>query len=69
MNPLFEMMQRNNPMSQFTARLNELKSQGGDPNQMIQQMLDSGRVTQAQYNSAIQQAQRIMQMLPPSAHR
>lgn len=31
--------------------LNELKSQVSDPNQAIQQMLNSGRISQAQYNA------------------
>ena len=41
-----------NPM-QFMQQLNQLKSKGGDPNQMIQQMLNSGRVSQAQYDAAV----------------
>lgn len=57
-----------NPM-EFMQRLNQLKSQGGDPNQMIQQMLNSGRVTQAQYDQAVKMAQQIQGMLTPSAHR
>ena len=50
-----------NPM-QFMQRLQQLKSQGGDPNQMIQQMMNSGRVTQAQYDAAVKQAQQIQKM-------
>lgn len=57
-----------NPM-QFMQQLNQLKSRGGDPNQMIQEMLNSGRVTQAQYDAAVKRAQQIQQMLSPSAHR
>ena len=53
----------------FIKQLNELKSKGGDPNQMIQQMLNNGKITQAQYNMAVQRAQQIMQMLPTSARR
>lgn len=45
-------------------QLNQLKQTfKGDPNQQIQQMLNSGRVTQQQYNAAVQQAQQIMRML------
>ena len=47
----------------FLKSLNELKSRGGDPNQMIQQMLNSGKITQNQYNAAVQRAQQIMRML------
>ena len=50
-------------------RVNQLKSQGGDPNQMIQQMMNSGKVTQAQYDQAVRQAQQIMQMLTPGGRR
>ena len=53
----------------FMKSLNELKSQVSDPNQAIQQMLNSGKITQAQYNAAAQRAQMIMRMLTPSARR
>jgi hypothetical protein len=56
-------------MNSFMQALNKLKSQGGDPNQMIQDMLNSGRITQADYNNAVRQAQQIQQMFTPSAHR
>ena len=57
-----------NPM-QFMNQLNQLKSKGGDPNQMIQQMLNSGRVSQAQYDNAVKMAQQIQSMLAPGGHR
>ena len=57
-----------NPM-QFMQQLYQLKSKGGDPNQMIQQMLNSGRVSQGQYDQAVKMAQQIQQMLTPSGHR
>ena len=57
-----------NPM-EFMQRVNQLKSQGGDPNQMIRQMMNSGKVTQAQYDAAVRQAQQIMQMLTPGGRR
>jgi hypothetical protein len=49
--------------------MNRLKSQGGDPDQMIQQMLNNGRVTQAQVNAATQKARQLIQMFTPGAHR
>ena len=57
-----------NPM-QFMQQLNQLKSRGGDPNQMIQEMLNSGRVTQAQYDAAVKRAQQIQQMFSPNGRR
>lgn len=54
-NPLFQQYGFN--QNDFLQNLQRLKGQGGDPNQMIQNMLNSGRVTQAQYNNAVQKAQ------------
>lgn len=36
----------------------------GDPRMRIQQMLNSGQVSQNQYNQAVQMAQQIQSMLP-----
>lgn len=41
----------------------------GDPRMQIQQMLNSGQITQSQYNQAVQMAQQIQQMLASSVHR
>ena len=57
-----------NPM-QFMQQLNQLKSRGGDPNQMIQQLMNSGKVSQSQYDAAAKMAQQIQQMLAPNARR
>ena len=67
---LFKQMNQGafNP-NQFMSSLNELKSKGGDPNQMIQQLLNSGRITQTQLNMAVNRAQQIMRMLPTSGRR
>ena len=64
-----DLFRQMNSGNDFMQALNQLKSQGGDPNAMIQQMLRSGRVTQAQVNAAMQRAQNIMQMLPTSVRR
>ena len=53
----------------FVKSLNELKNQVNDPNRAIQQMLSSGRISQAQYNAAAQKAQQIMRMLTPNGRR
>lgn len=67
---LFNQMNNNgfNP-NQFINELNRLKQQGGDPNQMIQGLLNSGRVTQSQVNAAMSKAQQIMSMLPLGVRR
>ena len=61
MNPLYQQFGFN--QNDFLGQLNKLKAKGGDPNQMIQEMLNSGKITQQQYNSAVQRARQIMTML------
>ena len=55
----------NNPMmfNQLLQRIKQLKSQmGGDPNQQIQQLLNSGKITQADYDRAVQRANELKKM-------
>ena len=55
------MMQNN--MTSLLQRFQQFqRTFQGDPRQQIQQMLNSGRITQAQYNQAVQQAQQMMRM-------
>ena len=62
MNPLYQQMQsqQNNSLLQ---RFQQFR-QGfqGDPQQMIQQMMNSGRIDQNQYNKAVQMAQQFQRM-------
>ena len=59
MNPLFNMM--NNPMlQQFNQFKNNFK---GDPRQQVQNMLNSGQLTQEQYNKAVQTANMLSSIL------
>lgn len=61
-NPLFNSTPNN--MNGFFQRLNQLKQTfKGDPRQQIQNMLNSGQVTQEQYNRAVQMAQNIQKMM------
>lgn len=50
---------QNGSQMDFISALAQLKSKGGDPNQMIQQLLSSGKVTQEQYNAAVAKAQQL----------
>lgn len=43
-------------------QINQLKQQYSNPQDAIQQLMNSGRVTQEQYNKAVQQAQEIQKM-------
>ena len=58
-NPLF-MGQQNNIMQRFQQFQQMFR---GDPRQQIQQMLNSGKVSQAQYNQAVQMAQQLQRMM------
>lgn len=68
MNDLFKMLGGNMPpiVQQFIQFRNNFQ---GDPQAQVQKLLNSGRVSQEQYNRAVQMAQQLQQMLPPSAHR
>ena len=60
-NPLYEQMNRsgNDIMAKFT----EFKRNfSGDPRQIVQQMLNNGRISQTQLNSAIQRANQMAHM-------
>ena len=60
MNPLFGMMNQGNIIQRFQQFQ---KMFTGDPRQQVQQMLNSGRVNQTQYNQAVQMAQQLQRML------
>ena len=61
MNNLFNMM--GNPMQMIMQRFNQFRQTfQGDPQQQVQQMLNSGRISQEQYNQAVQTAYQIMRM-------
>lgn len=58
-NPIFEQMNTNGSNA-IMQRVQQLKQQmGGDPNQHIQNLLNSGKVSQEQYNRAVQMANRM----------
>lgn len=62
-NPLFGMMQNqmpNNILQRFQQFQQMFK---GDPRQQIQQMLNSGKISQGQYNQAVQMAQQFQRMM------
>lgn len=66
MNPLFRQLNQgqNNSGNDIVSRFNQFRqSFKGNPQEQIQQMLNSGRVTQDQYNRAVQQAQQLAKML------
>ena len=60
-NPLFNMMGGQNGILQRFQQFQQMFR--GDPRQQIQQMLNSGKVSQAQYNQAVQMAQQLQRMM------
>ena len=63
MNQLFQMMGNNSPYGNFMKQFNEFKkSFTGNPQQQVQQMLNSGKISQAQYDQAVQKANAIKSM-------
>lgn len=67
-NPLFDMMGGGMPpiVQQF---LQFKQSFRGDPQQQVQQLLNSGRISQTQYDQAVQQAKALQQMLTLSGRK
>ena len=64
MNPLFGMMQQQNPVNGLLQRFQQFQQMfKGDPKQQVQQLLNSGKVTQSQYNNAVQMAQQLQRMI------
>lgn len=60
MNPLFQQMQGNSLMERFKQFQQMFR---GNPQQQVQQLLNSGRISQSQYNQAVQMANQLSQML------
>lgn len=64
MNPLFQMMNPSATNNALVQRFRQFQQTfRGDPRQQVQQLLDSGKVSQAQYNQAVQMANQLQQML------
>lgn len=63
-NPLFNQMQPQNQFAQMMQRFQQFRQTfQGDPRQQVQQLLNSGKVTQQQYDRAVQMAQQFQRMM------
>ncbi len=61
MNPLYQQMKPDNGMLQrFLQFKNTFR---GNPQEQVQQVLNSGRVSQAQYDNAVRMANQLKQMM------
>lgn len=66
-NPLYNVLGGNaqqNRLNGLARQIEALKRQfGGDPREQIQRMLNSGQITQVQYDNAVRMANQLSQML------
>ena len=64
MNPLYQQMMPQMPQNNMLQRFMQFRQQfQGDPRQQVQQMLNSGRISQAQYDQAVQMANQLMNIM------
>ena len=63
-NPLFNQLNGQPPMNPMVKQIMDFKRTfSGNPQQMVQQMLNSGRISQAQMNQLSQQADMIYKQM------
>lgn len=63
-NPLFGMLSGQMQMNPMLQKFNQFRQMfKGNPQQQVQQMLNSGKISQAQYNQAVQMANQVAQMM------
>ena len=63
MNPLYNEMRTNTVPDNFMSRFQQFRQNfKGNPQEQVQQMLNSGKVSQEQYNRAVQLAQQFQRM-------
>lgn len=66
-NPIFQQMASQMPqngMNGLIQRFQQFRQQfQGDPRQQVQQLLNSGKISQQQYNNAVQMAQQFQRMM------
>lgn len=64
MNPLYQQMGPQMPQNNMIQRFMQFRQQfRGNPQEQVQQLLNSGRITQAQYDQAVQMANQFRNML------
>lgn len=62
-NPLYNQYQQQNPMNGFIQKFNQFRqSFSGNPQEQIQKMMNTGKISQQDYNNAYQMAQQMMRM-------
>ena len=63
MNPLYNEMRTNTIPDNFMSKFQQFRQNfKGNPQEQVQQLLNSGKVSQEQYNRAVQIAQQFQRM-------
>ena len=63
-NPLYNAMKQNNPLEQLAQQAREFQKQfKGNPREEVQKLLNSGELSQADFNKYSQIAQQVVQMM------
>lgn len=63
MNPLYNEMRTNTIPDNFLSKFQQFRQNfKGNPQEQVQQLLNSGKVSQEQYNRAVQMAQQFQRM-------
>lgn len=63
-NPLFNLLGNNMPMPDFIKQFNQFKNTfNGDPKQQVQNLLNSGKMSQDQFNRLSQMANEIQKSM------
>ena len=61
-NPLYNMI--GNPTNNFLSQFQQFRQTfGGDPKQAVENLLKSGRISQQQYDRAVQMARQFQQFI------
>lgn len=65
-NPIFQQLGNKTPMNPMLQQFLQFrKNFNGNPQQIIQNMLNSGKISQAQVNKCVQQANQLYDQLKP----
>lgn len=63
-NPLYNELQNASPANDFLSRFNQFRSSfKGNPQEQVQALLNSGKITQAQYNQAVRMAKQFQKII------
>ncbi len=64
LNKLYEEIKPQNPYQDFMQQFEQFKKTiNGNPKEQVQQLLNSGKISQQQYNAAVQQANMLKSIL------